>query len=159
MCHSVSDNHPTLLSSAPRFNLDNDDESGRVLTNYSVTLRPGPASLSTIRWVVSCGEMRARWENPWLWLVCVSIGWSLEDFVTRISSHQTRDPSIGPGAGTTARQSPHTDTKWLETSQTRSIAIICRQTGHGNKRKWIGNQNMPEHKTTTNRIDWAMYHH
>ena len=150
-CHSVSSR-----GSAPRFNLDNDQLPGS-RPRHSHLLNSLPVRVSSWpRHSPGCRDEKCeRGEKIPSW--ARSAGWGLFVYqlagVGRISwweSHpiwlespdwaelDTRTGKIlkkceSPGWATTKR---------LETSQTfvPSIKIISRQTEHGNKRKWIGNQ-------------------
>ena len=96
-CHSVSSRGP-----APRFNLDNDQLPGpRPRHSHLLNILPVRVS-SWPRHSPGCRDEKCeRGEKIPSWalasrlrLVCVSIGWSWENFVMRISSHLTREPGL-----------------------------------------------------------------
>ena len=98
VCHSVSTDHP-FRARASRLNLDNDQllhrhPGPRYQTHKpknTPRLRHGAPGVVT-RNASEVRKSRAQLGLRRLELVCVSIGWSWENFVTGISSHLTWDP-------------------------------------------------------------------
>ena len=155
VCHSVSTDHP-FRAPASRLNLDNDQLLRRhpgpryqtQTEKYTSTATRGPGCRDEKcergeKIPGSAGAEKAR--------ACLCINWlELGEFRDgNLIPSDSRSSRLARPSPVFPRQSAHSQhsTKWLEPGQTtfvRSIKIISRQTEHGNKRKWIGNQSMPE---------------